>query len=248
LGNQNAFLDRAHAWYSCGAKRIEPLCPKLGGLPGETINCRPARPVRWVRKAPLVLMWCCRCGVACCSGAHGQPGTPARVRGGLGTCHATATCVRDPRPGARPDGTRSSSSVPGCGPTSQPVHGTPADRIGESAKKLLLRDHALPQSQQASVLVAKMWRADGAHVLPRRAGLWRHRADAVVLAASPPASAAPGACIRGPGNNADSNSAAGTCVHSLCAGRRAVAVVGNGSLAYHDDGPRERFLPRDSPG
>jgi hypothetical protein len=26
------------------------------------------------------------------------------------------------------------------------------------------------------------------------------------------------------------------------------AVVGNGSLAYDDDGPRERLLPRDSPG
>ena len=37
-------------------------------------------------------------------------------------------------------------------------------------------------------------------------------------------------------------------VHNLCAGRLASAVVGNGSLAYHDDGPRELILPRDSPG
>ena len=64
---------------------------------------------------------------------------------------------------------------------------------------------------------------------------------------SPPANASPNAGIRGLGSNAGSNAAAGTCVHSLCAGRRASAVVGNGRLAYHDDGPREH-VPKGQPG
>jgi hypothetical protein len=97
-------------------------------------------------------------------------------------------------------------------------------------------------------LVAKKWRADGAHVRPRHALIWRPHPGAAWPAASPPANAAPTAGIQDPGSNADSNAAVGTCVHSLCAGRRASAVVGNGSLTYHDAGPRELILPRHSPG
>ena len=201
-----------------------------------------------VRKAPLVLMWRRRCGVAVCSAALGRPGTPAHVHAGLGKCHGIATCVRDRAPCQRPHGRRSSSSAPDCGPTSQPVHSTLAGHTSKSAKKFLLRDHAPPQSQPTSEVVAKRWRADGALVRLRRAGLWPPRPGVVRPAAAPPASVSPTADIRGPGSNAGSNAAAGTCVHSLCADRRASAVVGNDRLAYHDDGPRERILPRDSPG
>jgi hypothetical protein len=37
-------------------ERIEPLCPKLWGLPGEAIDGRPARLVLRVTKVPPVLM------------------------------------------------------------------------------------------------------------------------------------------------------------------------------------------------
>ncbi len=199
-------------------------------------------------KAPAAATSRRRCRVAVCRVARGRPDTPAPARGGLGKCHATATCVHDHVRCESPDGTHSSSSAAGCGPTSQPAHGTPAGHTSSSAKKFLLRDHAPPQRPAALALVAKRWRADGAHVRPRRAGLWPPRPGVARPAAAPPANASPTAGIRDPGSNAGSNAAAGTCVHSLCAGRRASAVVGNGSLAYHDDGPRERILPRDSPG
>ena len=201
-----------------------------------------------VTKAPPVLMPRCRCRVAVGSAARAPSGTPARVRADRGKCHGTATCVRDPRPGEPPHGRPRSSSAPGCGPTSEPVHDTLAGRTSKSVKKFLLRDHALPQSQAASALGAKKGCADGARVRPRHALIWRPHPGAAWPAASPPANAAPTAGIRDPGSNADSNAAVGTCVHSLCAGRRASAVVGNDRLAYHDDGPRECVLPRDSPG
>jgi len=220
-------------------KRNRTTLSQVGGLPGEAIDGGPAWSVNLVRGAAAVaiLHWLSR--VAVCRVARGRPGIPARVRAGLGKCHGTATCVRNPRPGERPDGKRGSSSVPGCGPTSKPAHGTPAGCTWESAKKFLLRDHAPPQSQAASALVAKKGCADGARVRPRHAVIWRPRPGAAWPAASPPANAAPTASIQDLGNNADSNAAVGTCVHSLCAGRRASAVVGNGSLAYQDDGPRE---------
>jgi len=229
-------------------KGIEPLCPKVGGLPGEAIDCGPARSVSLVTRAADVATsrWLGR--VAVRTAACVRPCTPARVRGGLGKCHGIATCVHDRAPCQRPDGKRGNSSEPGCGLTSGVVHGTLAGRTSESAKKFLLRDHAPPQSQAASTLVAKRWCADGAHVRSRHAGLWPHHPAVVWLAAAPPASASPNAGIRGLGSNAGSNAAAGTCVHSLCAGRPASAVVGNDRLAYHDDGPRELILPRDSPG
>ena len=129
---------------------------------------------------------------------------------------------------------------------------TPRPVAQRSRKRFLLRDHAPLQLQLYSAAAAKMRGADGARVGPRRAGLWRHRPDAVWPAAGPPASAGPGAGIRDPGSNAGSNAAACTCAHSLCAGRSAPVVVadryGNGSGAYHDGSPRECDLPRDSPG
>ena len=198
-------------------------------------------------KAPAAPTSRRRCRVAVCRVARGRPDTPAPARGGLGKCHATATCVHDHVRCESPDGTHSSSSTPGCGPTSQPAHGTPAGRTWKSAKKSLLRDHAPPQSQAGSAVVAKKGCSDGVRVRPRHAVIWRPRPDAVWPAASPPANAAPTAGIQDLGNNADSNAAARTCVHSLCAGRRASEVVGNGSLAYHDNGPREH-VPKGQPG
>lgn len=138
--------------------------------------------------------------------------------------------------------------MPGGDPTLGAVHGTLGGRTRAAATKFLLRDHAPPQPRGSSVLAAKRGRGDGAHVAARRAGFWPHRPGVVAPADAPPASGGPGAGIRGPGSNAGSNAAAGTGVHSLCAGRRAAAVVGNGSVVYHDDSPRERILPRDSSG
>jgi hypothetical protein len=61
----------------------------------------------------------------------------------------------------------------------------------------------------------------------------------------------PAAGIRHPGSNAGWDAAAGTGVHSLCAGRAAAAVVadwyGSGSLDYHEGGPRERRSPKGQP-
>jgi hypothetical protein len=205
-----------------------------------------------VTAAAVALTSRCRCRVALRGAARGRPGTPAAVRRGPGKYRGTATCVRDPAPGEGPDGRRGSSRMPGCGPTSAAVHGTPAGRTAETAKNFLLRDHAPPQLEGPWELGAKRWHADGAHVEPGHAGFWPPRSDAVWPAAAPPASAAAGAGIRTPGSNAGLGVAVDTCVRSLCAGKSASAVVaawnGNGTLAYDHGSPRERDLPRDSPG
>jgi hypothetical protein len=190
-----------------------------------------------------------------CGAVRGRSGSRGRVGGGLGTCHAATTCVRDRAPGEGPDGRRGSSSVPGCGPTSEVIHSTRAGRTKESEKSekiFLLRDHAPPQLLAFSVVAAERRRAGGAHVVPWHAGLWPHRPGAVWPAAAPPASGGADAGNRGPGSNAGSNAAAGSGGHSLCAGRSAAAVVADsyngGRLCYHDAGPRECVLPRVSPG
>ena len=128
-------------------KRDRTLGPKLGELAGKASNGGPARPVGVITgEAPVVASrWWCR--VAARSAARGRPDTPERVGGGLGTCRATATCVRAPTPGEPPGDRRDRSSAPACGPTSGAVHGTPAGRTRESATKLLLRDHA-PQPRR----------------------------------------------------------------------------------------------------
>ena len=137
VGNQNAFLDRAHAWDSCGAKRDRTTLSQARRLAGRGHRLRTGAAGEpghggggsWRRRVGWVVLLSGRA-------ARGRPGTPARVRGGLGKCRGSATCVHDPAPGERPDGRRGSSSVPGCGPTSEAVHGTPAGRTRESAKKI----------------------------------------------------------------------------------------------------------------
>ena len=54
------------------------------------------------------------------------------------------------------------------------------------------------------------------------------------------------ASIQSPGNNAGSNAAAGTFVHTPCADKFAAAVGGDERFAYHDAGPREH-LPKGQP-
>ena len=102
---------------------------------------------RWalVNKAAIVAVapWPSRAVVD--SVAPGRLGTPARGRVGLERCHATATCVHDPAPGAPPDGRSGNSSMPGCGLSSRAVHGSLAERTTASTTKFLLRDHALAQ-------------------------------------------------------------------------------------------------------
>lgn len=84
-------MDRAHAWDSRGARtesnHIEPLCPKVGGLAGEAIDCGPTRSVSLVTRAVAAATsrWLCR--VADRAAACVRPDTPARVRGDLGKCH-----------------------------------------------------------------------------------------------------------------------------------------------------------------
>jgi hypothetical protein len=134
--------------------------------------------------------------VTLCGGVCLRCCIPARGRGGSGMCPASATCVHDRAPGERRDGRRSSRSVPGYGPTSGVLHDTLAGRTKGPAKKLLLRDHAPPQSRQTSVVVTERGYVGG-RVLARRAWPWRHRPDAVWLAVAPPASAGAGGGIRG---------------------------------------------------
>ena len=190
--------------------------------------------------------------VAVGTAARGRQRTPARVRGGLGKCLASATCARDPAPCEPPGRRRGRRSMPACQPTSEAVHSTPAGRTRVAATKFLLRDHAPPQLRGSSVLAAKMGHADGAHAAPRRAGFWPHRPGVVAPAAAPPASAGPAAGIRGLGSNAGSNAVAGTCARNLCASKSATVDAadwhGDGTLVYCGGSPRERYLPRDSPG
>jgi hypothetical protein len=176
--------------------------------------------------------------------ARARPGTHRRVCGGRLTCRATATCVHDPGHCQLPDGRRRSSSVPGCGSSAAVLHGTPAGRTREAARKFLLRDHAPPQLRAPAALGSKIWHTHGAHVGPRRAGPWPHRPGVVAPAAAPPASGELPAGIRGLGSNAGSSAAVDTCPHTLYADRSATAVVadwhGGGTLDYHDGSPRER--------
>jgi len=186
------------------------------------------------------------------SAANEQPGTRVRGRGGLEKCSASTTCVRDPTRGERPDGRPDSSSEPGCGPTSGAVHDIRDDRRWDSAKKFLLRDHALSQSGVYSVIAATAGFGGGVRVGLGRVGLWRCRLGGVWLVAAPPASVGPGAGIRRLGSSAGSSVAADICVCSPCAGRAAAAVVADwpvgGSLVYDEGSPRESFSPKGQPG
>ena len=189
--------------------------------------------------------WWCR--VAVQTAVRGRQRTPGHEHGGRGKCHAIATCVRDPAPDELPDGRRRSSSTAGGVPTSGSVQSIPAGRTKTTAKKILPRDHAPAQLQEPLVVVSKMWHAHGAHVPPRHARLGPLRPGVVWPDVGPLASDVVGAGIGDPGSNAGSNAAAGTFVHSPCADKCADAV-GGGTSDYDDGNPRERYLPRDSPG
>ena len=64
----------------------------------------------------------------------GRPGIRSLASNGLLTCRETATCVHDRGHCALPAGRRGSSSGPGCGPSLEAVHSTPAGRIKEIKK------------------------------------------------------------------------------------------------------------------
>ena len=67
-------------------------------------------------------------------GAGVRLGTRRPASCGHPRCRERATCVPDPGHCEPPDGRRGSSSVPGCGPSSRGVRGSPADRIREAKK------------------------------------------------------------------------------------------------------------------
>ena len=66
--------------------------------------------------------------------ARGRPDIRRRVCGGHSRCRDTATCVHDPGHCELPDGRRRSSSAPGCGSSWPAVHGTLAGRTREAKK------------------------------------------------------------------------------------------------------------------
>ena len=63
-----------------------------------------------------------------------RPGTRRPASSGPPNCRGTATCVPGPARCEPPDGKRGCSSRPGCGPTSEADHGSPADRTREAKK------------------------------------------------------------------------------------------------------------------
>lgn len=218
----------------------------------QAIDGGPARRVGAVTGRVVRRVTACSRPLAGRGGAPGRPGIPARGGVGPQRCHAVATCFPDRARAEPPGGRWSSSRLPGYGPTYRAVHGTRAGCTTAAAKKFLLRDHAPPQRQAVSEVGAQTGRAGGAPARPRRAGFWRPHPGVVWPGAAPPASAAPGRGRQGLGSSAGSTAAAGNVGHSLCAGKGVVAVVADsasgGRLLYDDDNPRERYLPRESPG
>jgi hypothetical protein len=194
-------------------------------------NGGPARATGLVRGAAAVRASRWRWGAAVRTAGRGRQRTLGHGLRGLAKCRATATCVRDPRPGEAPGDRRGSKSTLAGHVSSRAAHSIPAGGTKE-LNKFSLRDHAPPQLRQVWVFAAQCWRADGAHVRPWRAELGRLRLAAVWPAASPPASGGPAAGIRGLGSNVGSNAGAGTFVHSLCAGRS----VGGVAADWHHEG------------
>lgn len=128
-----------------------------------------------------------------------------------------------------------------------------AGAVTEGAEKTgQPRDHARVGAWAAERLEARSWRVAGVRIRPGRAEPALRDRGAAWPGAGPPASGGPRGGTPGPGNSAGSRRAAGTFVHTLCAGRSADAggalwrVVGG--LAYPDRCPREARLPRESPG
>jgi hypothetical protein len=101
---------------------------------GQAIDGGPARRVDAVTAAMAGRAAACPGPVACGGDGRERPGIPACVLGGPGRCHAVATCVHDPVPGQPPGGRHRRSRLPGCAPTSGPVHSTPAGRTTAAGK------------------------------------------------------------------------------------------------------------------
>jgi hypothetical protein len=252
LGKQKLFLD--HAGDSCGTNAMKPIKHFVPSYAACRARLPPAdrRSLRvGFTGAGLVRASRPRCSVAVWTAVLGQPRTPAGGPGGLGKCLAAATYVRAPAPCEPLDGRRGHRSTPAAAPTGGVEHNIPAGRTQVAATTLLLRDNASPQRRRDSAL-GKIGRAVGARAEPRHPWLWPLPRDAVEPAAGLPASDGPHVGSQHPGSSAGSNAVAGTCAHNLGAGRSAPAGGANGRgdgiVAYHDGNPRERDLPRDSPG
>ena len=78
-------------------------------------------------------LWC-RCRIAARGGVAARLDTRRPASCGHPRCHERATCVLDPGPHERPDGTWDSSSAPSFGPSSQGNQSSRADRIQEAKK------------------------------------------------------------------------------------------------------------------
>jgi hypothetical protein len=82
-----------------------------------------------------MMLWC-RCCIAARGGVAARLDTRRPVSYGHPRCHERATCVLDPGPHERPDGSWDSSSAPGFGLSSQENRSSRADRIREAKKSL----------------------------------------------------------------------------------------------------------------
>ena len=179
-------------------------------------------------------------------------GTHGLASSGHPRCRERATCVLDPGHCEPPDGRWGHSSEPGCGPTSRVIRNSRADRITEGKKRFCCVTTRRRVLWILTSLGDETWRAGGAYARPGRAGLCLERPGDDWPAAAPPASGGPRAGIRDPGSNADSSTAAGTCAHTLCAGRFAGAVGAlwpeNGAFPYTGARPKEVRSPEGKPG
>jgi hypothetical protein len=190
--------------------------------------------------------------VVATTGVGAWLGTDGPASSGHPRCRERATCALDPGRCEPPDGSWDHSNEPGCGPTSRVIRNSRADRIREGEKKVVLRDHAVACPLDSEQPGRQTWRAGGACARLGRAGLYLGRSGDDWPAAGRPASGGPRAGTRDPGSNAGSSTAAGTCTHTLCAGRFAGAVGAlwpeNGAFPYTDARPKEVRSPEGKPG
>ena len=166
------------------------------------------------------------CGVGEERGAAAPIHTRWPASSGHPKCRERATCVHDPGHCERLAGRRGSSSVPSCGASSRGVRGSPAGCITEGEKNF----SCVTTRRRKFWLLNGLGRGLGllaAHsfclgVLGLDVGvsatfsLPLRRLPAVDLVAGIPV----------PGSIAGSNTAAGTCVRTLCSGRSARAGGG----------------------
>ena len=222
FGNQNAFLGSCLGllWSENG---IEPRLSQVRGL------CGPGQRRR--------------------TGAAGGPGHAGGGRGGVALA-GVGWLAAAPRAGGLVLPRRGAAALESA--TQQPLAFTiahPANRLtaGGAAVACLVAARLRRRFMAPRPVAQRSRRKNFCCVTTRRRnfrllrGLWRRGGtltarplglgvlgfDRLVLTPlglplAPPASAGPAAGIRGLGSNAGSNAAAGTCVHSLCAGKRAV--------------------------